>query len=84
MKSKIYKLLSVLLTLAMIFTTCIATTTVSAASDGGITMLQGTIDNNKGEIKFGVSTRIFTQDLLALEDYESVNVASGYKAYYHF
>ena len=84
MKNKIHKLLSLVLALAMVFTTCICAITTSAETISGVVMVQGTIDNNEGEIMPSVSTRIYTQDLLEIADYASVTIASGYKAYYHF
>ena len=82
MHSKFHKLLSVVLTLAIVVTTCVfaGSTAVNAAAVTP-SLAQGTID--KGTIHSSVTTRVYTKDMLAIADYTSVTIASGYKAMYH-
>ena len=76
------KILSILLVLAIIVTTGVfASGSVSADTTIAPALAQGTID--KGTIHSSVTTRIHTKDLLAIDDYKSVTIASGYKAMYH-
>jgi len=84
MKTKIYKVLSVVLAIAMLLSTCIsAITTVSASAAVVPTMVNGTIDGNSGTVSYQPH-RIYTEKLLAVADYESLTIGTGYKAYYHF
>lgn len=84
MRKKIYKWLSLVIILIMCFTSGMCAITTSAETKSGVVMEQGTIDANAGQIMPNVLTRIYTRDLIAIEDCQSVSLATGYKAYYHF
>ena len=83
MKNTICKLLSFVIALSICITSSICVITASAETTD-VVMLQGTIDDNAGQIMSDVSTRIYTRDLIAIADCQSVSLATGYKAYYHF
>ncbi len=80
MKKKIYKVLGIVLTMAIVLTTCLCAMTATHA-ETAVTLVQGTIDG--GVIKDGAANRAYTKDLISIYDNVSVTIASGYKAAYH-
>jgi hypothetical protein len=84
MKTKIFKLLSVVMALAMVFSMFACVAHAEEAETVTPVMVQGTVDGQTGAIIPTVTTRISTQDLFAISDFDKAIIASGYKAYFHF
>jgi lysophospholipase L1-like esterase len=88
MKKQIFKLLSVVMALAMVFSVfaCVVSAEEPEVPDTGVkvnpTMTQGTID--KGKVYAAVVTRVHTADFIYVTDIQSVSIGKDYKASYHF
>ena len=84
MKKKIYKVLGIVLTMAIVLSACLCAVTVAHAEGETVvpTLAQGTID--KGKILTSSLTRLHTPDAYSVAEFESVTVAEGYKVYFQF
>ena len=89
MKSKIFKILSLLLVLTLLATTCMHSAWSVIAADASAYVIskvtpkleQGTISNT-GEAP--LEKRLRTSGYYSTADFESVTISSGYKVSYHF
>ena len=83
MKTKIFKLLSVVMALAMVFSMFACVAHAEEANTVAPVLVQGTVDGNTGEIMGHVTTRLSTDELIPVANYEKVTIAQGYKGYFH-